>query len=247
MADAEKTALKLLIADKILEEINEAAANAEKNHIAARASMETVKRILDLYKPYQKKILDALENGTFPAGAKDAVLGVYADMVQLTDKTGRAAATAYAETGPFSKGLRKAADIVEDFKRRAVKQDEVRAREEVEEDEYRKGLVEDSPPVETPPKEQDASNADLPPAEESPIEIPVDLVVEPPVENHPEIPIDPAMIPAEAAPEAKAICPHCGDIIEVETGSTLCFACISYKNKHNRLPSQATLRKRRGV
>jgi hypothetical protein len=252
MAEAEKTELKLLVADKILEEINEAAANAEKNRIAANASLDTVNRLLEHFKPYQKRIFTALEDGTFPASSKDATLAVYADMVMMTDKVGKAATAAFAEMGPFAAGLRKAATIIEDFKKKTAAKDAQRAGEEAEEDEYRRGIVEEPPPP--PPVEQSTPNSELlppeaPPAEPPPVaEVPPAVEESPAlVENPPEVPIDPTVIPAEAAPEAKAICPHCGDIIEVETGSTLCFACISYKNKHNRLPSQATLRKRRGV
>lgn len=111
---------------------------------------------------------------------------------------------------------------IEARKRRAAAEGE-------KEDEPDNGVEESGPDTEGVPGE----SADLPPEAVRGSES-----AEEPSTESPE--------PEPSEDPQKSTCSHCGEEIDHPTGSTLCSACVSYKQRfHNRLPPRRVLNERR--
>jgi outer membrane biosynthesis protein TonB len=227
--ESDKSEIQTAAIDGVVAELEEALKNASNNEIAVRASAATAKRIFERFKGYKPRILAALDDGTFPASSKDAVFGVFADLIAIVGDAHVRMAEEAGRQKPFAAGLSKALSIT---RKRAEKQRARaahRADDEIEEDEYRADLAERREQPEPPKPEPSAPKPEPPKPKARPTPKPVKAQTN-------------GNAPAKQHVAGK--CYHCDDDL-AGSGTKFCPSCTSHKQRYKKLPSAKALATRR--
>lgn len=113
MPSVEKALLKAAALDQVVAELQEAAANADKNAIGITASRDTMERLLARVAGYRTRIDRALEEGKVSEDAREPMMAVFRDLVAIVQDSHRALIQAAGEQIPFAAGIRKSVAVAQ--------------------------------------------------------------------------------------------------------------------------------------
>lgn len=227
MASARKATMKAEAVAEVVAALDATMRAAGGNRDSLRASADTVNRLLERFHGYRPRIDAALDDGTFPADSREAVLAVFGDLVRMTDHLHAQLARGASEQAPFLAGLGKAREVAEAMREREARRAVQAERDEAEEDAYRAERAERrAVALQAPHKAPQGAEA-------------------PEVGQGKGKGRNGATAPSQAV-TAQA-CAHCSAPMVVASGSEHCVACVSHRNRYGALPSDRVLRKRRGA
>jgi hypothetical protein len=242
MPSSDKAAVKVGMADEIIDSLDDTIANAERNVVALTASTATAKRIAEQFVGYRQRIERARnpEEGDDPADAMteaeyQAALLVYRALFGIVHTVERGAAKTRSEQGPFIAGIRRARAIAES-KRDAEQRKGERADREAQADE------DDSAGQAAGQPRQGNGN--------TPRGAPAGTTAPRNDDPDPEPPADLATPHSgdsgdDSDTDDDPLCAHCNDPITMPTGEERCSACMSHRNRYGKLPSEKALANRR--
>ena len=237
MGNPDKADIKAHTLGELVASLDDTMRAAGDNRQAMRASVDTLERVLERFHGYRSRVDTALEDGTFPADSRDAVLAVFGDLVRMTDQLRQQVAKAHAEAAPYMQGLAKARELAA-HQQRVQQRAAERARADSDEEEAYRAELE--------ARRQAKGDTDpvAPAAPARPVGAPQGAKGAKAGRGTPAPPAAPVG-PPQGEPAAPA-CAHCGDAMTTDSGSEHCVPCVSHRNRYGALPSERVLRKRRG-
>lgn len=113
MPSVDKALLKAAALEELLQEMQTALANSEKNTLGITASRDTVDRLLGRVSSYKKKIDTAYESNVFPAESSEAVYAVFRDILSIIADAHKVLSQTVEQERYAAGGLRKAVSMAQ--------------------------------------------------------------------------------------------------------------------------------------
>lgn len=113
MPSVDKALLKAAALEELLQEMQAALANSDKNMIGITASRDTVDRLMARVSSYKKKIEGAYEGNVFPPESSEAVYAVFRDILSIVADAHKVLSQTVEQERYAAGGLRKAVQMAQ--------------------------------------------------------------------------------------------------------------------------------------
>jgi Zn finger protein HypA/HybF involved in hydrogenase expression len=231
MPSVEKAELKIGVLEAELEKLHAKLEGLERNSMAMRAGVELLKREFEFHKSIKAKLRKDLDEGECTQEEFDAGMQVLVSCITMNQKLIAVNDAEGQKQGAMSLGVRAAIAILENSRDREERAKKMALAQELDELE---DLREEEEELHD---DDDEADEDLEPQEDVEDEAP-EVAEDSPVEAEGEAPVE------KAEGEFPA-CTHCDEPVTLSTGTGICMACTSYKNRYHRLPPEHVLENRR--